>query len=409
MLRRFLTAVLIVVAAAGVVVVGAQTGDAEAVRRLTDEGARAYKDGRFDEARQLFERALELDPESALLPVFVARSVHQLYKPRLDTPENRARAEEAVKAYMRVMDSPRVDERARDDAYNAVAYLYRQTGETEKEEAWLRARADDASAPPAKRADAFTLLASRRWNCSYDITEQKENKRTEEDGGKVLVRYLKPKAPGLFDKALSCVTEGLDFTWQALALNTSNANAWAYKTNLLRERAKLAEMDEDAAAKAEYDRQAAAAEMEFTRLREAEEEARRRAAETLRAGPVGPINPKVGPSDDAAGERPPTPTRTTPRPLRTTVSAGVLNGKVIHKTAPVYPREAKEAGASGMVTVRVVVDEEGKVTSATAERGHPLLREAAVAAVRQWVFSRTLLSGRPVIITGVVILSFQLD
>jgi protein TonB len=91
------------------------------------------------------------------------------------------------------------------------------------------------------------------------------------------------------------------------------------------------------------------------------------------------------------------------------ISGGVLNGKAISKPAPGYPPIAKAARASGVVTVQIVVDESGRVVSANAVGGHPLLQQAAVAAARQARFSPTTLSGQPVKVSGVVTYNFVLQ
>jgi periplasmic protein TonB len=88
------------------------------------------------------------------------------------------------------------------------------------------------------------------------------------------------------------------------------------------------------------------------------------------------------------------------------ISGGVLNGKATSLPQPVYPPIARAAHASGTVTVQVVVDEEGKVLTARAVSGHPLLQAAAVAAARQARFTPTKLSGQPVKVTGVIIYNF---
>jgi TonB family protein len=88
------------------------------------------------------------------------------------------------------------------------------------------------------------------------------------------------------------------------------------------------------------------------------------------------------------------------------VSAGVLNGKATSKPEPAYPPVARAARASGLVTVEVIVDEQGKVTSARATSGHPLLRASAEAAARQARFTPTRLSGRAVKVKGVVTYNF---
>lgn len=88
------------------------------------------------------------------------------------------------------------------------------------------------------------------------------------------------------------------------------------------------------------------------------------------------------------------------------VNGGVLNGKTINMPLPEYPVIARQANATGAVTVEVTVDEEGNVTSANAVSGHPLLRAAAVTAARQARFSPTKLSGQPVKISGVLVYNF---
>jgi len=88
------------------------------------------------------------------------------------------------------------------------------------------------------------------------------------------------------------------------------------------------------------------------------------------------------------------------------ISGGVLNGKAISLPAPEYPAIAAQAGASGTVTVQVMIDEAGNVISARAISGHPLLQAAAVSAAQQARFSPTSLMGEPVKVTGVLTYNF---
>lgn len=91
------------------------------------------------------------------------------------------------------------------------------------------------------------------------------------------------------------------------------------------------------------------------------------------------------------------------------ISGGVLNGKAVSKPAPGYPADAKAIGASGTVTVLIVVSEDGTVESAKAAGGHPLLLEAAVEAAKKARFSPTFLSGQAVKVAGVVTYNFVLQ
>lgn len=104
------------------------------------------------------------------------------------------------------------------------------------------------------------------------------------------------------------------------------------------------------------------------------------------------------------GDAPPPPPK--PKPAPKTISGGVLNGKAVSLPKPSYPPAARAVRASGAVQVQVLIDEEGRVVSATPAGGNPLLVPAAVAAARQARFSPTLLSGQPVKVSGIITYNF---
>jgi len=62
----------------------------------------------------------------------------------------------------------------------------------------------------------------------------------------------------------------------------------------------------------------------------------------------------------------------------------------------------------GVVEVSVVLDETGKVISASAINGPTILREAAVQAALKARFSPTKLSGQPVKVSGTINYKFAL-
>jgi len=112
----------------------------------------------------------------------------------------------------------------------------------------------------------------------------------------------------------------------------------------------------------------------------------------------------VAPTRVEIGEPPPPEPK--PAPPRAPISGGVLNGKAVNLPHPPYPAIARQAHASGTVTVQVTIDENGNVISAHAISGHPLLQAVAVAAARGAKFSPTKLSGQPVKVTGVITYNF---
>jgi TonB family protein len=116
------------------------------------------------------------------------------------------------------------------------------------------------------------------------------------------------------------------------------------------------------------------------------------------------------------GPPPPTPSPTPkiePTPDRRSgpnkVSEGVLQGGAIKKVRPVYPEIAKKIRAGGPVQVQVTIAEDGRVMEAFILSGHPSLRNAALEAARQWVFSPTTLSKVPVKVQGMLTFNFVLE
>jgi len=246
-----------------------------------NEAARAYREGHFEEAEQHSRRAAELDPDNKTAPMFIARTIHAQYRPGVQTPENIAKAQQAIEAYQRILQNNPKD----DEAYKAIAYLYGAIKEDDKLRQWISSRAANDSVEPEKRAEAYIVLASKDWDCSFKITELPTNKITTVDpaNNKATVSYKKPKDQKDFDTAQMCVKQGLSEAENAIKFDPNNESAWSYKTNLLLEASKLAEMDGKADVKADYQKQYEVALKRTTELNVAnqkrkEEEARQAAS-----------------------------------------------------------------------------------------------------------------------------------
>jgi hypothetical protein len=242
-------------------------------KNALNEGARAYKARQYVEAQQHFEHALSLNPDQKIARFFRARAIHSQYKPGVEQEQNVAKAREAIKAYQEYLQ---IDPNS-DEAYNAIVYLLRALKDEQQEREWLVQRARLETIPPEKRSQAFTVLASKQWQCSYNITEQKENMETVMQGERAVIKYKKPKEQKDYDEAVKCATEGQQLAEQALALDANSEQAWSFKTNLLLEMIKLAKMNNDTAKAEEYQKQADAAQKRTTQLNE--ENKRRREEE----------------------------------------------------------------------------------------------------------------------------------
>jgi protein TonB len=75
---------------------------------------------------------------------------------------------------------------------------------------------------------------------------------------------------------------------------------------------------------------------------------------------------------------------------------------------PIYPRVAQSARVSGVVILEAVIGADGRVTDVKVLRSVALLDDAAIAAVRQWEYTPTMLNGSPVPVIMTVTVNFQL-
>ncbi len=85
------------------------------------------------------------------------------------------------------------------------------------------------------------------------------------------------------------------------------------------------------------------------------------------------------------------------QPVRAAPKIGgmVQDARLIKREMPVYPTLARNARVSGTVRVEAVIGPDGKVRSARALQGPPLLRQAAADAVKKWLYQPAMLNGQP--------------
>jgi protein TonB len=81
----------------------------------------------------------------------------------------------------------------------------------------------------------------------------------------------------------------------------------------------------------------------------------------------------------------------------------------IKYVAPIYPTIALTARREGTVVIDAIIGEDGRVKQTTVLKSVALLDEAALTAVRQWVFTPTRLNGEPVPVVMTVTVTFRLQ
>jgi protein TonB len=101
-----------------------------------------------------------------------------------------------------------------------------------------------------------------------------------------------------------------------------------------------------------------------------------------------------------------------PVPLPSTSAAnGKQGGQIqqavlITRKEPEYPKIAKQTGAKGVVTLNATIGKDGRIKAVKVISGHPMLQNAAIEAVKQWVYKPTLLNGTAVETETQIMLNF---
>ncbi len=91
------------------------------------------------------------------------------------------------------------------------------------------------------------------------------------------------------------------------------------------------------------------------------------------------------------------------------ISEGVMAAALIFKVQPEYPYMAKIAHVSGAVKLRAIIGSDGKIRQLEVISGPALLQGAAVAAVRNWRYRPTMLSGTAVEVETLITVNFILE
>lgn len=92
-------------------------------------------------------------------------------------------------------------------------------------------------------------------------------------------------------------------------------------------------------------------------------------------------------------------------PARTRIRLGD-NLNLIRRTEPIYPEEARRAGITGEVRMTATVGRDGTIQNIELISGHPLLVQAAIQAVKTWLYQPTLLNGAPVEVVTTISVAF---
>jgi TonB family protein len=91
------------------------------------------------------------------------------------------------------------------------------------------------------------------------------------------------------------------------------------------------------------------------------------------------------------------------------VGREVQQANLVTQVVPVYPLDAKVARVQGTVSFEAAIGKDGTVQNLHLISGPPLLANAALQAVQQWVYRPTLLNGSPIEVITTIDVHFTLS
>jgi protein TonB len=95
-------------------------------------------------------------------------------------------------------------------------------------------------------------------------------------------------------------------------------------------------------------------------------------------------------------------------PAAVRVSMGVSEGLLLERMHPSYPEIARRLHLAGTVALAATISKTGRIEDLRVLSGHPMLREAAIEAVKNWRYRPYLLNGQPVEVETTIEIHFTL-
>jgi TonB family protein len=333
-----------------------------------NRGVQEFKSGNYPQAVAAFQRAVDSDPTFMTARMYLGTAWMQQYIPGADSAGNRETAAAATREFLKVVDM---------DPGNKTAMAYLGSLNLNQKK-WDEAQAWYEKLVAADPGDAnawysMGFIAWSRWYPAY-AEARKSLGMKPQDPGPLPAGAVKEELKTRYG---AVIEGGLQALQQALLINPKFDDAMAYANLLIRERADLRDTS------GEYQQDVAVADDWVHKALAVKKE------NGLMGGGGG-------------GDR-------MAQPQRIRVGSNVQAGMLLRKVEPVYPPEAKLAGLQGTVRLAIVIGRDGAVMEARLMNGPAVLGQAAIDAVRQWVYKPTLLNGEPITVETTVDVNFTLN
>ena len=220
---------LVALVALAVTASGCSTIQHLRARDHLNRGVKAYTAQQYAEAIENFESAVDLDPSLLDAYLYMAITYRAEFVPQSTGADNMELGRKAVETFEMILERAAPDDaQRRATAMANLAGIYSGMGDYDEAKSWYRRRLESEPDNPEPMYGIGTI----DWQLSYDETGMNG------EGVELLEDERKAQINGLVD-------EGIDALKQALEKNPRYTEAMQYLNLLYREKAKLAEDEEE--------------------------------------------------------------------------------------------------------------------------------------------------------------------
>ena len=222
------TAKLLVVLAAGLVLLFGTGCNKLKARDQLNKGVQSYKNNKYEQAIDHFQQAVALDPSLINARLYLATAFAQQYIPGADTPENNRMGEQAIDQYKQVLQA----DRKNINSVKGIAYLYLQMKKFDlAKEFYKKASSLDPNDP-----EPYYSVAVIDWTQTYQPRQEERAKLGMKPDDSLPAKDKKVCAQ-VKEKNTANIQEGIDNLTKALQLRPDYDDAAAYMNLMFRERA----------------------------------------------------------------------------------------------------------------------------------------------------------------------------
>jgi tetratricopeptide (TPR) repeat protein len=219
---------LLVVLAAGLVLLTSTGCTKLKARDQLNKGVQAFKNNKFEQAIDHFQQAVTLDPSLINARLYLATAYAQQYVGGVDTPDNIRMAEQAIDQYKQVLQA----DPKNINSVKGIAYLYLQQKKFPlAKEYYKKASELDPNDP-----EPYYSIAVIDWTQTYQ-PRQEERAKLGMKAEESLAAKDKKVCAMVREKNTANIQEGIDNLTKAIQLRPDYDDAMAYLNLMYRERA----------------------------------------------------------------------------------------------------------------------------------------------------------------------------